>query len=460
MVHQSWFSYSIKRRYPYKWYTPTTIVGGIIAVVVLSIINLASTGYNSIVIYSPDPNATVAQDWYKGFPLLFDAINPTCQPSEIPLDGHFQTNNSALTYTLGQIARNPVGAGAKSDYAAAPSLIYKFTPLRTCAVSEIQVLFSSIDRTAAQFGLSSWGASVQSRVSCTVALSLPDDAQPARINLTTTYDLVPETVSILTGLYTFNGRNKTAQPSLYWGEVLLANNWGNLTQTLNRQKPFALKTKGTVSFTPSGLTRNVASLDYFAANFRAIDYGGDDVTVILRPDWGDFVIAADSFAKVAEATIMADLGQTDWGVRNILSDPELLQRFFTKGVIGPNGAASNILDGTDGIEADPPVGFGGSVIATTYLCQVPALKGWANLIISLIVADLVFLKVLWALFNFVVSLVQSRHDAEVNFCDGCRNRVHHDRSIILSKDRQAVAVEGSIGGDSIHDSVRYERLNS
>ncbi|KAI1108008.1 hypothetical protein F5Y14DRAFT_457525 [Nemania sp. NC0429] len=77
------------------------------------------------------------------------------------------------------------------------------------------------------------------------------------------------------------------------------------------------------------------------------------------------------------------------------------------------------VGGPQGFADDMPLGFAPSVIASTYLCQVPARKGRANLVISLIVADLVFIRVLWALFCLAARRLYLHQDPDANSCEGC-----------------------------------------
>ena len=44
-MESSIFSYSITRPYPLRWFTPVTVVGGTVALVLFSFLNLLSTGY-------------------------------------------------------------------------------------------------------------------------------------------------------------------------------------------------------------------------------------------------------------------------------------------------------------------------------------------------------------------------------------------------------------------------------
>jgi hypothetical protein len=64
-----------------------------------------------------------------------------------------------------------------------------------------------------------------------------------------------------------------------------------------------------------------------------------------------------------------------------------------------------------------------AVIAAQYYCQVPQLKLTGSLLVAVLVADLVFLQVLWKVLNLAVtfSLKRRRHDA--NYCDGCAKRL-------------------------------------
>jgi hypothetical protein len=59
------------------------------------------------------------------------------------------------------------------------------------------------------------------------------------------------------------------------------------------------------------------------------------------------------------------------------------------------------------------------------ICQVPQLKSAASLIISILVADLVFLHALWKILNLGVSLWLERKQPEANYCLGCEMRLSH-----------------------------------
>ena len=60
-----------------------------------------------------------------------------------------------------------------------------------------------------------------------------------------------------------------------------------------------------------------------------------------------------------------------------------------------------------------------AVIATQYNCQVPQLKSTGSLLVAVLVADLVFLQVLWKVLNLAVTFSLKRRRRDANYCDGC-----------------------------------------
>jgi len=100
--HQSIFSYSLSRPFPFRWFTPGTVVGAIVFTALFSFLNFASSGYNLIVQTSSNPNVTISQgDWLQHWPsFLTTKVQPTCQPANIVVNSQFFTNQTALKYTL------------------------------------------------------------------------------------------------------------------------------------------------------------------------------------------------------------------------------------------------------------------------------------------------------------------------------------------------------------------------
>jgi hypothetical protein len=58
-----------------------------------------------------------------------------------------------------------------------------------------------------------------------------------------------------------------------------------------------------------------------------------------------------------------------------------------------------------------------------YLCQVPWLKALQNLIVSVLVADLVFLQVVWQSYKLAVEYFFVKKDARRQWCEGREDSV-------------------------------------
>lgn len=215
-MHSSYFDYNISRPYPFKWFTPVVIIGGAVAVVLLSILNLGSSGYTLAAQYSHDPNATVSVRRSQYWPSL-PTTKPqsTCQSANIPVNTRLFTNNTALTYTL----TNVLQKADDVNQTFSSSLVYHNNILPNCTIDIIAIRLESLGRTAAQIALSSWGVDAQAYISCSLDTQ---DQSFTTFNLTAEYNFIPDTVSVYSGFYSFIGRNERAKACLYWGESLLS----------------------------------------------------------------------------------------------------------------------------------------------------------------------------------------------------------------------------------------------
>lgn len=125
-------------------------------------------------------------------------------------------------------------------------------------------------------------------------------------------------------------------------------------------------------------------------------------------------LASDSLAKSFYSTIMTDLGQTS-ATPNILLNAKLLQ-YFTLNFTYMQNLGLDAIPGpaNDSYEAlkyqTGPLNASAAIISTKYLCQVPRRKSMGTLFVSILVADLVFLQVLWTILKFCsVAWLNSRH---------------------------------------------------
>lgn len=442
--HTSFFSYNISRRYPFSWFTPVAIVGGIIFTSLFTLLNFASSGYDLIVETSSDPNATVSSNsWLQHWPsFLSSKVKPTCQPAELPVNGQVFTNNTALTYKLESVWQE---GGDIDSKIISPSLTYFNNVLEDCSISSIEVNLAAMDRSGNQFAYAEWGAVLRSYISCRI-ISAPG---VVFLNLTQSYDYIPNTVSfnnigqfLGTG---FLSRNQTTQASLWWGETLMSTYWGGVTWLMEVERRNKTNyeeagiRQGTVSFTRNESSLNIQDLNFFNADYRFIsDWGQAAYDVVCCPEPGTIrspmtagVLAEaemypniwndiDILVKSTYSTVLTDLGQTTGP--NLLHDPMLLEHFTTNvGNIrmanfkpGPANESFSAIGASAGLLGTAP-----SVISGRYLCQVPKLKTAGSLVVAILVANLVLLQIAWKIYKLVVETYLAKQHPAANYCQGC-----------------------------------------
>jgi hypothetical protein len=163
----------------------------------------------------------------------------------------------------------------------------------------------------------------------------------------------------------------------------------------------------------------------------------DETTYVRIPDiW----IPVDSFAKVFMSTILADLGQNS--SQTAVNNAANLQYFsknitlmgqgsgynvlWTNNTAPLNGSVENWLKAgparTPYDEADGSnFTIGSSMLYNQYTCQVPKLKSAGSLIFAILVADLVFLRLAWAILNWGTAYMMQQRIPTANYCAGCMN---------------------------------------
>ncbi|CAD0056059.1 unnamed protein product [Aureobasidium pullulans] len=148
------FCYSITRPYPYKWFTPVAVVGGIVLAALFSFINFYSNAYNMITITTNNPDIVEANRWSHIPGSLTSRIHPKCEDAIIPVGSTFNTNQTALSYQLVSLRNHP-------------ALSYHNRRLAFCEVTQILIDFqTSDDRQAALIDRSSWGVTVSADITC------------------------------------------------------------------------------------------------------------------------------------------------------------------------------------------------------------------------------------------------------------------------------------------------------
>lgn len=458
--NESMFEYNLSRPYPFGWFTPVAIVGGIIAMVLVSFLNLAATGYELVTISSTDPNITISQHmpWFSNWPTWLASTRASCEATSMPLQTGLYTNKTALLYTLVSAWRydklgNQMNLG---------SLLYYNNPMSNCNVSSIQVDIESSDRTASQVAVSHVGAELTATVVC--LLDRPEG--PTHIELVTTYDPIPP-LSLTTSI--FLDVNATNKASLYWGHSALRLYW---TDVMMKYFEDNVHLEQPSSKTTVTLTRLHGSLPATADNLKDMDFLRASACWLMPLNstgiqYNDKFCDSNTLSVLAKGTtqqkpvpsvwqpmsvlgkamwfaVLADLGRDDDFMPNILSHPDLLESLTANMSVvnetipptwrwGLSSSETSLAPfvTTQSATNNTELQIHPSVLATNYVCQIPSLKSTGTLIVSILVADLVLLQAIWKIFNLAVDYFFISKKAELRYCEGCARHVLRQTEIPL-----------------------------
>ena len=468
------FSYSITRPYPYRWFTPTAVVGGIILAVLFSAINFFSNAYNMITITTNNPDVVEANHWSGRVPgTLTSKIQPKCEDAIIPVGSTINTNQTALSYQLVCVQDHP-------------ALAYHNKPLQSCEVTQIVIDFQTNNgRQAALIDKSGWGVTVNADFTC----DIPNTQDPHKtMGLRARYDPLSWTAE--PGVSSFI-RVNTSTPGFLWAETFLLGFWTETVTAITHQtaqdtsdtssSPFNLSS-GYMTFERPWI--DIKNKSFFPAgqyaffNTTSSVYKGNFSsqsntsysTLTSDTPWPKIWAPADRLAKAMFSAITADLGQTSTEYisadgtptdMSMITTPERLHHWTSnltqiwdastvsnkKSLLGYGWMQMSQFPLSSSTSTGFPLQqqFFASTISATYTCQVPRLKSGANIFISVLVADLVLLRAAWTLYNYVVDyFLKSRHP-DANLCGGCC--VQRERDEGVRQLRQSV--DGCHGGKDV-----------
>jgi len=139
----------------------------------------------------------------------------------------------------------------------------------------------------------------------------------------------------------------------------------------------------------------------------------------VDPDiWTD----VDACGKSLYSTVLADLGQSSGP--NLLSKPDLLSQYTQnfKPNSTANAKAGPATSSYDELRAQTgPLAIVPSTIYQQYICQVPVRKSIGSLIITVTVANLVFLQALWKICTLGATKYANVKDKTAMYCAGCES---------------------------------------
>ncbi|KAK8084738.1 hypothetical protein PG997_006009 [Apiospora hydei] len=406
-MHDSVFSYNLTRPYPFKWFTPVTIVGGVIIAALVSFFNFASTGYELVPQPSSDPNETIHDPGQYGgirWPSYFTANSrATCASTALPLRALIFTHNNAIPYTLTRVWRAK-DDGSRLDLG---SLVYHNNELQDCNVTRISIdVLGKYTMNQQVRAASPVGLSVNAFATCSVVIDTPEKVQrPTYFEMTGNYKLIGPDVTA------FLSRNKTNATSLWWGESMLQMYWlvtarayidGAQDTDVGKDQTYnAAITLQRRESTDQGTAEETMSDDFFATGcFVEASYCGTNVTSELadpskaKEDWHPYPKLwrrANLLGKAMYFTVLADLGRQDAPVPNMLTRPNLLANLtanltsevqWWKSASKKEGFAPHwqpdpglSQDKFDPGQTPPPsLGAAPAFLSTNYICQVPRVK--------------------------------------------------------------------------------------
>jgi hypothetical protein len=472
------FSYSITRPYPYRWFTPTAVIGGIILAVLFSAVNFFSNAYNMITITTNNPDVVEADHWSGRVPgTLTSKIQPKCEDAIIPVGSNINTNQTVLSYQLVRVQDHP-------------ALAYHNMPLQSCELTQILIDFQTNNgRQAALVDRSAWGVTVNADITC----DIPNTQDPHKtMALRARYDPLSWTAE--PGVSGFI-RVNASTPGFLWAETLLLGFWTETVTAITHQTANRFDTSDTtdsqfnlssgyIAFERPLLDIKNASffLDGQYAFFGNTSQGHKGnyssqtntsyETLITNAPWPNIWAPADRLAKAMFSAIAADLGQTSTEYvsadgtptdMSMITTPDRLHH-WTENLtqIWDASTVSNKdsllgygwMQMTKYQTSRYPVTFSPSTISATYVCQVPRLKSGANIFISILIADLVLLRAAWTLYNYIVDYFLKTRHPDANLCLGCVERNRDD----AAEEREHVVVGAGKDTGSQGRSIELDDL--
>lgn len=431
--HESFFSHNITRPYPYRWFTPVVLGGGIIVTVLVSFLNVAASGYELVTTSTTDPKAVRSgAEWFDSWPKWLASTRASCDPATVPLQTSMYTNNTAFLYTLISVHRGD-GWLSSGKWSSLGALIYDDDPLSLCNVTSLRINIDSNLQTAVHFP-QSVGAALTMNIECLV--ERPGE-NTTLLELVTTYDFVSQSPGWGLGLAAGD-----------FADIMLTTYWDELTkkyylENMNLDRPF-YKAEVTLSRTAGARSVRPVTVEQIIEQMMGMDFLRVDSCWLVPLNSTGFS-HADEYCNGKTISELAQNGTEDgvlpsiWQPLSMLGtamwfsvladlgrDDHILPNIFTRWQEVRNLTKVDFIGGQDEfsqVEIKP------SVLLTTYICQVPRLKSTGTLIVSVLVADLVMLQSIWKVFVLVVDHFLAYKKEESIYCERCaRNLKEKEKS--------------------------------
>ncbi|KAM5358469.1 hypothetical protein ACJZ2D_015256 [Fusarium nematophilum] len=325
-MHSSWFSYPVSRAYPFRWFTPVTVAGGLVLTVLFTLVNLASSGFYLKPIFTDDPNGTTTAEpqWFMKAPFNWESnLDTQCQAKMLSVGDRFFTTNLGFQYTVKAISVTDDSENPKP----LPSVPYLNNTLQDCFLSEVVLKLRKTDTAPSGTFWLSWTASTNdATASCLITTDL------GTVNLT----LGVEYEAINSRQYPYILQdNHTTHATTWWGTRLLNPYWAGVWEAMSKTQldDDTYWSYGSVTYFRNQSISDIRSIDFLGvvAWFLASDGNISNPSGIRLPflkenpdHFSNSVIyEGRHYAKILHSLVAADLGNCD--SPSLLRDEDGLQ---------------------------------------------------------------------------------------------------------------------------------------
>ncbi|KAI8665423.1 hypothetical protein NCS56_00978000 [Fusarium sp. Ph1] len=473
-MHSSWFSYPISRPYPFRWFTPLTLVGGVVLAVVFTLINLGSSGFYLKSEFTSDPNSTISgkTEWFMKPPFSWEnSLEPKCEPKMLSVGDSFFTSGLGFQYTVKSLRRINDSDESVETF---PSIPYLNNNLEDCFLDRASLKLKKSDAIGSRTWWISWSAasSVEATAACSVMTQL------GRVNIS----LALQYSGGADHLYGYILEdNPIEHASIWWGTRLLnaylAGVWQimSLTQQVSDAKEDHYWAFGDILYIRNLSEQDIRTIAFFRSDaWIASSHGRIVTTSMVAVDSplcfaNDFSDAKNltylfgnpkdplspvateglHYAKLLHSLVSIDLGNcqapnlllNEDDLKYAIDAPESPNRKPKKDLDYRTGKYKGSMDRYSKIprpntfynknltfldeaydEFRPLTGklaCQKSAIVAQYLCSVPKSKSTGTMILAIVIANLVFLQAAWRLLGLIAQGMLPNADPDAMVCEGC-----------------------------------------
>ncbi|KAL7895419.1 hypothetical protein HDV63DRAFT_406358 [Trichoderma sp. SZMC 28014] len=340
------FEYDLNRPYPFRWFTPVAVIGGLTLLVVFSFINLGANAFDTISVYTNDLNGTKSNElnqWYMKVPFNWGStFKPDCEPRQLSVGDQFFTTNQGFYYILKSI---------RKDGLVLPSLGYLNTTLQERITSSVEIRLRKPNIQPDATMAVCWGSSeLSAAVDCTVYAT-----ETGLVDLTMVLEFTDSDLPLgypfpATAPFIISD-NYTTRASVWWGTRLLSTHWTGVlkamaTSPLLSNGRFWMRGSSTYAWANKQAQQSIYDGNFFQFDFFLLPGSGliatgenqklrsidNEANVLAMFDnrTGEFSAAAKEglqLANVMHSRASIDLGNSN--TPNYLLQGDALQNLLT-----------------------------------------------------------------------------------------------------------------------------------